>query len=250
LRSELQKHPDDAERWAQLGRAYQFADAALAVEAFAHATRLAPNEVSYWKQLGEAHFSSTADQPTALQASEAAFLTCLQLAPQRGDCLCWLGDVYHTQGNHTAALQSYAQATEHGFCEYRMANELLELGDLEQSNTLVQARLAQTPARPGSFETLYVLHDVELQIALQRGDPAQAHAARQRLTEYAARLTPEVAFNLGSTYAVSRPPRPTQAKQLLDRFVQSSCGDSPAANDCERCVVARDLLLQLASPDL
>lgn len=247
LRSELQKHRDDAERWAKLGKAYLFADAASAIDAFAHATRLAPNVASHWKGLGEAHLSNTADDPRAAKSSEAAFLNCLHRDPQRGDCHCSLGFVQHSQGNHTEALQSFTRAAEHGACEYRMADELLELGELEQANALVQGQLARTPARPGNFDKLYVLHELELQIALRRGGLTQAHAARQRLAEYTVGLSPEIAFNLGSAYAVSRPPQPTQATQLLNRFVQSSCDDSRTANDCDQCVVARDLLVHLAA---
>jgi tetratricopeptide (TPR) repeat protein len=247
LRSELQKHPNDAERWAKLGKAYLYADTASAIDAFDRATRLAPNVASHWKELGEAHWSNTADDPRAAQSSEAAFLNCLQRDPQRGDCDCSLGFVQHSQGKHTEALQSFKRAAEHGACEYRMAEELLELGELDQCIVIVRAQLARTPVRPGNFDKLYVLHELELRIALRRGDLAQSHASRQRLAEYAFGLSPEIAFNLGSTYAVSRPPQPTEAKQLLSRFVQSSCDDSQTAHDCDQCVVARDLLVQLAA---
>jgi hypothetical protein len=192
LRSELQKHPDDAERWAKLGKASLYAATACG-------------------------------------------------------CHCSLGLVQHSQGNHADALQSFTRAAQHGACEYRLAEELLELGELEQSNVLVRARLAQTSVRPGNFDKLYVLHALELQIALQRGDLTQAHAARERLAEYAIGLSPEIALNWGTTYAVSRPPQPTGAKQLLNRFVQSSCDDSQPANDCDHCAVARDLLVHLAA---
>ena len=61
LRSELQEHPDDAEGWSRLGRAYGNTDAASAtsaIDAFDHATRLAPNVAVHWKHLGEAHWSN------------------------------------------------------------------------------------------------------------------------------------------------------------------------------------------------
>lgn len=247
LRSELQKHPDDAERWAKLGKAHLYADTAAAIAAFERATHLAPNVASHWKGLGEAHWSNTADDPSAAKSSEAALLSCLQRDPRRGDCHCSLGLVRRFQGNHTEALQSFTRAAEHGACEYWLARELLELGELEQSNVLIRAQIARTPSAPDNFDKLYVLHELELQIALRRGDLTRARAARQRLAEYTLKLSAESAFNLGSTYAVSRPPQPTVAKQLLNHFVQSSCDDSPNANDCDQCVVARDLLVKLAA---
>ena len=127
-----------------------------------------------------------------------------------------------------------------------MASELLELGELEQSNVVVQAQLARIAARPDNLDQLYELKELELRIAVQRGNFAQAHAARQRLAEYALGLSPQVAFNLGSTYAVVQPPKPSEAKQLLGRFVQTSCDDRHAANDCDQCAVAHELLVHLA----
>jgi Tfp pilus assembly protein PilF len=246
LRSELQKHPDDAESWARLGNAYRYADPASAIDAFDHATRSAPNVAEHWNQLGQAQWLNTAADPRAAEQSKAAFLNCLQRDPQNGDCHRWLGIVQCSQGNHTAALQSFTRAAEHGAAnEYRMAKELLELGELEQSNVLIRTQLTRIVARPGNFDRLYELQELELQILVRRGNHAQAHAARQKLAEYARGISPETAFHLGSTYAVARPPQPTEATQLLVRFVQSSCDGRQTANDCDQCVVARDLLTHL-----
>jgi hypothetical protein len=81
---------------------------------------------------------------------------------------------------------------------------------------------------------------------VQRGDVARAEAARQRLTEYVRSVSPVFAFNLGATYAVSQPPRPSEAKQLLEQFVQSSCDGGRGVKECARCVVARVLLERMA----
>jgi hypothetical protein len=208
---------------------------------------LAPNVAAHWQQLAEAQFFNVANNPMAAESSRAAFLDCLQREPQRGDCHCWLGRLQHSKGNHTAALQSFTRAAEHGAsCQYQLASELLELGELEQFNLVVQTQLARI-ARPGNLARLYELQELELRIAVQRGDLAQARAARQRLAENALGLSPEVAFNLGSTYAIAQPERPIEAKQLLGRFVQSSCDDRHSADDCHQCVVARDLLAHLAA---
>jgi hypothetical protein len=128
-----------------------------------------------------------------------------------------------------------------------MAQELRELGELERSRSLVRTQLARIPAQPGNFDRLYLLQEVELKIVAQRGDLVQADAARHTLAKYALGVSPVFAFNLGSIYAVTRPPEPTKAQQLLTRFVQSSCLAREAANDCARCAVAHDLLDRLAS---
>lgn len=248
LRSELHDHPDDAAGWVRLGKAYAYADNAAALDAFERATRLAPNVAEHWKQLGEARWLNRMHAPRAADLSKEALLNCLQRDPQRSDCHHLLGMVQHSQGNHAAALESFRLAAEHGTTsDTLIARELLELGELEQSNALVQTQLARIPARPGNFDKLYQLQELELQIAVQRGNLAQTHTARQQLAEYALGVSPEVAFNLGSTYAVSRPPKLGEAKQLLGRFVQSTCDDRQDPRYCDQCVVARDLLAHLAA---
>jgi hypothetical protein len=111
----------------------------------------------------------------------------------------------------------------------------------------VRTQLARIAAQAGNFDRLYLLQEVELKIAEQRGELMNAAAARETLAEYALGVSPVFAFNLGSTYAVTRPPQPTKAQQLLTRFVQSSCLAREAANDCDRCATAHDLLDRLAS---
>lgn len=248
LRSELQEHPEDAERWARLGSAYGYADSAFAIDAFERATRLAPEVASHWMQLGEAYWSNRADDPRALELAKGAFTTCLERDARHGDCHCLLGVVQRSEDDPGAALLSFTKAVEHGAaCEYELAQQLASLGELERSSLLVRRHLARSPVQPADFDRLYRLQEVALTIAEQRGDRAQADAARRTLADYTLGVSSVFAFNLGSVYAISQPPEPTKAQQLLARFVQSSCLPSDAANDCARCVVAHALLDRLAS---
>src|SRR3954452_25148103 len=51
LQGELQQQPNDAARWAALGKAYGSEDGRNAIDALQRATRLAPNSAAYWQQL-------------------------------------------------------------------------------------------------------------------------------------------------------------------------------------------------------
>jgi tetratricopeptide (TPR) repeat protein len=242
LRSRLQEHPDDAESWAKLGRAYRFDDHAATVNAFDHAARLEPNAAERWRELGQALWLNRADD--AAESSKAALLSCLALDPQNGDCHYALGTVLSSQGDHAAAFESFTRAAEHGRASAdEQAVELLELGDLEQSSAIVQAQLAQVLATPANVAHLYSLQRLRLRIALRSGDLPQAEAARQRLREYARVFPPMDAFHLGIGYAMAQPP---EAVPLLRRFVESSCDAQPIAYECAYCGLARRELSRLA----
>jgi tetratricopeptide (TPR) repeat protein len=103
----------------------------------------------HWKQLGEAYWSNQVDDPKAFESSKAAFVSCLERDPRRGDCLCWLGIVQRSQGDHAAALESFTRAVEHGAaCEYEMARQLGELGELERASSCGHSSL-ESPRRQG-----------------------------------------------------------------------------------------------------
>jgi len=247
LRSEVQKNPEDAERWAQLGEAYMDnADDVPAIDAFEHATRLAPGVASYWQELSEARWFRSGGNPKAVELSRSALLKCLELEPQRAECHYSMGKVQHVQGDRAAALQSFTRAAEdHPDREYMMAVELFDLGELEQSSVMVRAGLARTPMRPADFDRRYFWLKLELQIAERRGDLGQAQAAAQKRAEYARAVSPDVAFFMGVTAAVTQPPKAAEAEQWLRPFIQSRCAN-PTPHDCGHCLLAADLLERLA----
>jgi tetratricopeptide (TPR) repeat protein len=246
LQSALEQDPKNAERWAELGDAHGDRwDNAAAVEALEHATRLAPEVARYWHALG--NYRSYLDDPAQLQAATAAFSTCLEKDPKLLECQWNLGHVYEGLGDLPAARDALKRTLElGGDCDLELAGVQLELGDVDAADALVRAGLEKERARGANADKLYFYFQASKKIAERRGDAAAAAAAHQQVVEATPGLQPEVAFNLGSTYAVMKPPRVEASERLLSSFVRNTCDRPNHAQYCDQCAVARDLLEKLS----
>ncbi len=246
LQSALEQDPKNAELWAELGNVHSDRwDNAAAVEALEHATRLAPEVARYWHALG--NYRSYTNDSAQLQAAAAAFSTCLEKDPKLLECDWNLGKVYEWLGDLPAARDALKRTLElGGNCDLELAGVQLELGDVDAADALVRAGLEQERARGANADKLYFYFHLSQQIAERRGDAAAAAAARQQVVEATPGLQPEVAFNLGSTYAVMQPPRVEAAERLLGSFVRNTCDRPNHAQYCDQCATAHDLLEKLS----
>jgi hypothetical protein len=130
-------------------------------------------------------------------------------------------------------------------CQLHLAGVHLSLGELDSANALVQVELEKERARPSNPDGPYFYHALSERIAERRGDAAAAAAAREQVVKATPALRPFVAFNLGSTYAVMKPPHVEPAERLLDSFVRNTCDEPNHGEYCDECLTARDLLEKL-----
>ena len=63
--------------------------------------------------------------------------------------------------------------------------------------------------------------------------------------EVAGDAHPEIAFNLGSTYAVMEPPRKEKAVRLLSSFTKRACRGANASKFKEQCETSQSLIQML-----
>jgi tetratricopeptide (TPR) repeat protein len=212
------------------------------VDALEHATRLAPDVARYWRDLGEHRLRL--EDSAQLQAAPAAFITCLVKDPTLLGCQCWLGGAYRQLGDLPAARDALKRALQLGqSCRLELIGVHLELEEVDAADALVRAGLEQERAGGSSPDGLYFYHGLSEKVAERRGDAAAAAAARQQVVEATPGLRPEVAFNLGSTYAVMRPPRiepaercsaPSSGILATDRTALSIAINAPRRAICSR----------------
>jgi Tfp pilus assembly protein PilF len=245
LQAAVEEDTKNAEHWAKLGHAYgDRSDNALAVDAFEHATRLAPEVAQYWRALGK--YRLYQDDEAQVQTAPVAFRTCLEKAPTLVVCWWSLGNAYRQIGDLPAARDALRRALELGQnCQLDLASVQLVLGDIDAADALVRAGIENERAPRDSSDVLYSYLSLGLRIAERRGDAAAIAAVRQQLAEATPRLSPDYAFNLGSTLAVMRPPEVERARRLLTSFVRNTCDKPNHGHDCDRCATARDLLDKL-----
>ena len=91
LAEHLQQNPDDAEGWTRLGRAYMVLDKPdKAIDAYAHAVKLKPDDVDLKQQYAEAMVEAGGgDDPPA--AATALFRQVLDADPQNAEALWYVG---------------------------------------------------------------------------------------------------------------------------------------------------------------
>ncbi len=113
LAARLQQSPDDANGWIQLGRSYMVLNQPQkAVEAYAHAAKLRPDDVGVKQQYADAMIeASTSDQPP--DEATALLRDVLQADPQNAEALWYVGlaeaSVGHDQNAHDLWTRLLAQ---------------------------------------------------------------------------------------------------------------------------------------------
>jgi hypothetical protein len=79
-----------------------------------------------------------------------------------------------------------------------------------------------------------------------RGDMESMVSVLEKANDIAGDSHPEIAFNLGSTYAVMKPPQKEKAVRLLNSFNKRACRSSKAVEKFkEQCATSADLVQKL-----
>jgi cytochrome c-type biogenesis protein CcmH len=116
LASRLQQNPDDVEGWTRLGRAYMVLEKSdKAVDAYAHAAKLKPDDVAVKQQYAEAIMETgTGDSPP--DQATALFRDVLAAEPQNPEALWYVGiaeaSAGHAQTAHDLWTKLLAQLPE------------------------------------------------------------------------------------------------------------------------------------------
>jgi len=131
LASRLQQNPDDVEGWTRLGRAYMVLEKPdKAVDAYAHAAKLKPDDVALKQQYAEAIVETgTGDAPPT--AATALFRDVLTAEPQNPEALWYVGiaeaSAGHTQTAHDLWTKLLAQLPENAPARQEVQDRLAAL---------------------------------------------------------------------------------------------------------------------------
>jgi cytochrome c-type biogenesis protein CcmH len=104
LASRLQQNPDDADGWQRLGRAYLVLDNPdKAVDAYARAAKLKPDDVALKQQYAEAIVEANGGGDSPPAAATALFRDILAAEPQNPEALWYVGISEAAAGHAQAA---------------------------------------------------------------------------------------------------------------------------------------------------
>lgn len=175
---------------------------------------------------------------------------CIELDPNYAECYHWLGQAQMWLGDDQAALQSFSQAVEKdpsvGYF-YPMLGELylnLKMYDSAEKVLKEGERLLEKVQK--NKNALYAVYTLLSNVYQAKQNEGARISALESANQIGGDTHPEIAFNLGSTYAVMNPPQKDKAIRLLKSFNKRVCSGSKGKDQFrDQCETSSSLVQKL-----
>ena len=214
------------------------------------AVQVAPDFANYWFKRGYALIKQAENgNPDAYNQAKEPLSKCIQKDPNYAECYHFLGEAHFWTKDEQGALSNYFKAIEHDAQVayfYPPAAELLvSLKLYKDAGAVLKegTRLVQPTEK--NKNNLYGMYVLSFQVAQAADDKNEMVASMEKAQSLAGDSHPEIAFNLGSTYAVMDPPRKEKAVRLLKQFQKRACRSAKAAKYKEQCQTSQALIQKL-----
>ncbi len=217
----------------------------------ARAVQVAPDFANYWFKRGYALVKQAeAGNKDAYQEAKEPLKKCIEKDPNLAECYHFLGEAQLWSEDTQDALANYTKAIEHdptkAYFYPPLADTYITLKFYDEAHKVLQegTRVLQ-PGEEGVNNSLYGMYVLMFQVSQAKDDKAGMVAAMEKAQEVAGDKHPEIAFNLGSTYAVMDPPQKEKAVRLLSSFSKRACRGANANKFKEQCETSSTLIQQL-----
>ncbi|HVU04694.1 MAG TPA: tetratricopeptide repeat protein [Polyangiaceae bacterium] len=218
----------------------------------ARAVQIAPDFANYQYKRGVALLQkAAAGNPDAYEEAKQPLQKCIETDPNYAECYHELGNAMLWTDNEQAALDNWTKAIEHdptvAYFYPPLAETLIALKLYDQAEAVLKegTRIVQ-PVDEQAKEHLYGSYSLLAMVAQAKGDRTGQLAALEKANEIAGDKHPEISYNLGSTYAVEKPPQKEKAVRLLNSFIKRTCKGGQAAEKFkDQCAAANDLVQKL-----
>jgi tetratricopeptide (TPR) repeat protein len=216
----------------------------------ANAARVAPDFANYSYKRGYALVKQAeAGNPDKYNEAMEPLKKCIEKDPNLAECYHFLGESYLWTGDEQNALDNYTKAVEHDpttpFFYAPLAELYIALKFYKEADGVLKEGTRIIAPGEKSNNHLYAMYVLRFQVAQAQGDKATMVTAMEKANEVAGEAHPEIAFNLGSTYAVMDPPQKEKANRMLSSFVKRACRSAQAAKFKEQCATANALIQKL-----
>lgn len=235
----------------KLAKAYQKKEDWTQMEsALGRAVAQAPEFANYWYYRGFAHMQKAAlGEPDYYEQAKAPLQKCVEADPNYAECYHELGGANLWTDNEQAALENYTKAIEH---DPTVAYFYPPLGELliafkmyDQAEQVLKEGTRLIPPTEKTVNNLYGMYVLLSQVYQSRGDLSSMVDVLEKANDVGGESHPEIAFNLGSTYAVMNPPQKEKAVRLLNSFNKRACRSAKAEKYKEQCATSADLVQKL-----
>jgi len=217
----------------------------------ARATAVAPTFADYHYRQGYA-LTRIADSGNhdAYEEAKAPLKKCIETDPNYAECYYWYGWALLWTDDEQGAIDNLSKAIEHDPSIPYFYPELAEIYLTlqyydEAEKVLKEGTRLIAPGDEKADAALYGMYTLLSVVYQVRGDDAQRLSVLEKANEVGGESHPEIAFNLGSTYAVMKPPQKEKALQLLKQFNKRSCTGAGKKQFQALCQECSDLLQRL-----
>jgi tetratricopeptide (TPR) repeat protein len=244
---------------SKLAKAYQKKeDWDKTASTLARAQQTAPEFATYSYRRGYALMKKAElGNKDAYEEAKQPLQKCIETDPKFAECYHELGTAMLWSDNEQSALENWTKAIEHdptvGYFYPPLAETLITFKLYEQAaavlkegTRLVNPSAATEEDRDQVKEQLYGMYSLLAMVSQARGESGDVVSALEKANEIAGDKHPEIGYNLGSTYAVSKPPQKEKAVRLLKSFTTRTCKGAQAAEKFkDQCTAASDLIQRL-----
>jgi tetratricopeptide (TPR) repeat protein len=211
------------------------------IAVLARATELAPDFANYHFRYGYALY-----EDEQFSEARAPFEACLEADPNFAGCEYYRGEVCLQLVDDQCALERFTAAIRldptRGEYYSALADVYLVHKLYAEAEQVLVAATRFLPPVAKNRERLYTVYRQLYQVAQARHDADAMIAAAEQAVEHGGEAHPEMAFVLGATYAMAKPPQKGKATRLLKSFLHSACRGREAAKFKEQCETAQSLL--------
>lgn len=186
----------------------------------------------------------------AYEDAKAPLQKCIELDPNYAECYHWLGQAMLWTGNEQQALENFTKAIEHdpmtGYFYPPLGELYIHLRFYDQAEQVLKSGERLLEKVQKNKNSLYAINTLLSNVYQAKGDDASRIAALENANAVAGDTHPEIAFNLGSTYATMKPPQKDKAVRLLKSFNKRACaGQKGATTYKEQCETSQSLVQKL-----
>lgn len=216
----------------------------------AQATQQAPEFANYWFERGYALIKQAqAGNPDMYEEAKAPFMECIKHDPNFAECYHFLGESMEWTDDNQGALENYTKALQHDpttpYYYPAPASLYITYKLYDQAEGILKEGTRMIPPTEATQNNLYEMYILLFQVAQAKGDQSGMLATMESAQAVAGDAHPEIAFNLGSTYAVMDPPAKEKAVRMLKSFSKRACRSGKAMKFKEQCATAQSLLQEL-----
>jgi tetratricopeptide (TPR) repeat protein len=235
----------------KLAMAYQKQEEWSKMEStLSRASDAAPTNADYYYYRGYALTKiAEAGNKDAYKDAQGPLKKCVEVDPNYADCYYWLGQADQWTGNEQGALENYTKAIEHdptmGYFYAPLAEMYIHLKMYSEGEQVLKAGEQHLEKVVKNKNALYAIYTLLFNVHQARKDLAGGAAALEKANEVAGDTHPEIAFNLGSTYAVMDPPKKDHAVRLLKSFNKRACKSKDAVKFKQQCETSNALVAKL-----